>query len=76
MGGRDGVTRVPPAAELPLDAADTNGNMTVDFGFVPNMSIGSTVFYDPNNHGTQDIANPLEDGIAGVTVVVRIVEYR
>jgi protocatechuate 3,4-dioxygenase beta subunit len=50
------------------DAADTNGNMTVDFGFVPNMSIGSTVFYDPNNNGTQDIANPLEDGIAGVTV--------
>jgi hypothetical protein len=50
------------------DAADTNGDMTVDFGFVPNMSVGSTVFADPNNNGIQDIANPLEDGIAGVTV--------
>ncbi len=26
------------------------------------------MFYDPNNNGTQDITNPLEDGIAGVTV--------
>ncbi len=51
------------------DAADTNGDMTVDFGFVPNMSIGSTVFNDPNDNGIQDIAtNPLENGIAGVAV--------
>ncbi len=42
--------------------------MTVDFGFVPTMSIGSTVFADPNNNGIQDITNPLEDGIADVTV--------
>jgi hypothetical protein len=47
---------------------DANGNMTVDFGFVPMMSIGSTVFYDPNNNGIQDAANPQEDGIAGVPV--------
>ncbi len=50
------------------DAFDTNGNMTVDFGFVPNMSIGSTVFNDPNDNGVQDISNPLENGIAGVAV--------
>ncbi len=49
------------------NAADANGDMTVDFGFVPALSIGSTVFYDVNNNGIQD-ANPLEDGIAGVTV--------
>ncbi|MDN3634028.1 SdrD B-like domain-containing protein, partial [Neolewinella lacunae] len=47
---------------------DANGNMTYDFGFVPMMSIGSTVFYDADNSGDQDLANPLEYGIAGVTV--------
>jgi hypothetical protein len=47
---------------------DQNGNMTIDFGFVPALSIGSTVFYDANNNGIQDAGNPLEDGIAGVTV--------
>ena len=50
------------------DADDPNGNMTVDFGFVPQMSIGSTVFNDPNDNGIQDTSNPLEDGIEGVTV--------
>ncbi|MDN3634607.1 SdrD B-like domain-containing protein, partial [Neolewinella lacunae] len=47
---------------------DANGNMTIDFGVLPNMSIGSTVFYDADNSGDQDLANPLEYGIAGVTV--------
>ena len=42
--------------------------MTVDFGFVPTMSLGSTVFADVNNDGIQQTTNPLEDGIAGVTV--------
>ncbi|MBC6995292.1 hypothetical protein H9S92_14055, partial [Lewinella lacunae] len=50
------------------DAEETNGNMTIDFGFLPNMSVGSTVFYDADNSGDQDLANPLEYGIAGVTV--------
>ncbi len=50
------------------DASDTNGNMTVDFGFVPNMSIGSTVFNDPNDNGIQDLANPQESGIQGVAL--------
>ena len=40
--------------------------MTVDFGLVPNMSIGSTVFYDMNNNGVQGGAN--EVGIPGITV--------
>ena len=31
------------------------------------MSLGSTVFYDPNDNGVQD-DDPLEIGIAGVTV--------
>jgi hypothetical protein len=38
---------------------DANGNMTIDFGFVPTMSIGSTVFADVNNNGQQDPTNPL-----------------
>jgi len=50
------------------DTEDTNGNMTIDFGFIPNMSIGSTVFYDQNNNGIQNIDNPLEIGIGGVVL--------
>ncbi|WP_187271168.1 SdrD B-like domain-containing protein, partial [Neolewinella aurantiaca] len=49
---------------------DANGDMTVDFGFVPSMSIGSTVFYDTDNDGAQDLTDPLEGGIAGVTVIL------
>ena len=44
---------------------DANGDMTIDFGFVPNVAIGSTIFYDPDDSGTQDAG---ENGIAGVTV--------
>ncbi|MEZ4984352.1 MAG: SdrD B-like domain-containing protein [Saprospiraceae bacterium] len=50
------------------DAAEANGDMTVDFGFVPMMELGSTVFYDVDNDGVQDLDNPLESGISGVTV--------
>ena len=34
--------------------------MTVDFGFVPMLSVGSTVFYDVDDNGMQDADNPLE----------------
>jgi len=48
------------------DAADdNNGDMTVDFGFVPPLSLGSTLFYDNDNSGTQDAG---EAGIAGIVV--------
>ncbi len=50
------------------NTADTNGDMTVDFGFVPTMSIGSTVFSDLNNDGIQNAANPLEDGMRALPV--------
>ena len=50
------------------DAADdNNGNMTVDFGFRPELSIGSNVFVDSNNNGVRDAG---EAGIAGITVEV------
>ncbi|PHI17934.1 hypothetical protein CEQ90_20560, partial [Lewinellaceae bacterium SD302] len=47
---------------------DGSGNMTIDVSFVPDLSIGSTVFYDPNDDGVQDLTDPLEGGIAGVVV--------
>ena len=50
------------------DVDDNNGDMTVDFGFIPQselVAIGSTVFEDPNDNGLQD---PGETGIGGVTV--------
>ncbi|OAV44631.1 hypothetical protein A3850_009065 [Lewinella sp. 4G2] len=49
------------------DTYDSSGNMTVDFGFLPNVAIGSTVFRDINNNGLQD---PGEFGIAGVTLEI------
>lgn len=45
--------------------ADANGNMTIDFGYLPNVSIGSTVFADYNDNGLQDAGEP---GIPFVTL--------
>jgi hypothetical protein len=50
------------------DANDANGNMTVDFGFVPTMSIGSSIFADSDNDGIQDVNDPLEMGLPNVPV--------
>ena len=47
------------------DAAETRGNMTVDFGFVPGVAIGNIVWGDVDNNG---ILNGSETGINGVTV--------
>ncbi len=57
-----------PQGDTQDDANDANGNMTIDFGFIPTMSIGSTVWSDVNNDGVQNTTNPLEDGVADVTV--------
>jgi SdrD B-like domain len=45
-----------------LTAADADGNATIDFGFVPPLSLGSTAFIDANNNGKQDSG---EGGISG-----------
>ena len=52
---------------------DDNGDMTVDFGFLTGaalaasqVSIGSTVFYDLDNNGLQDMGT--DNGIPGVRV--------
>ena len=49
---------------------DDNGDMTIDFGFIPTQSIGSVVFYDVDNDGDQDLEDALEKGIEGVTLVL------
>ena len=54
-------------------AADDNGDMTIDFGLVPLVSVGSTVFLDDNNNGVQDSG---EDGLdaKGKTVTLELVD--
>ena len=47
------------------DWIDNNSNFTVDFGFVPVVELGNTVFMDSNNNGVQD---PDEALIEGVTL--------
>ena len=49
------------------EGADANGDMTVDFGLVPSVSVGSSIFADLNNDGIQ---NAGEDGIEGVIVTL------
>lgn len=50
---------------VPLEDPDTSGNMTVDFGFHEPYNVGSVVFRDDNDSGTQDVG---EVGIGGVLV--------
>ena len=63
----------PTAAEtLPggdLDDAlnDANGDMTIDFGFVPTAAIGNLVFQDLDGDGLQD---PEDFGVDGVGVTL------
>ncbi|WP_175489232.1 SdrD B-like domain-containing protein, partial [Neolewinella agarilytica] len=65
----DGTTGDDQDADDPANNIfDANGNMTIDFGIVPTMSIGSTVFYDVDDSGDQDASDPLESGVAGATV--------
>ncbi|MEM9261390.1 MAG: SdrD B-like domain-containing protein, partial [Bacteroidota bacterium] len=49
------------------DAADANGNMTLDFGFFAPVSVGDTAFVDFDGDGLQ---TPGEEGIANVSVTV------
>ena len=50
------------------DAADDNGNMTVDFGFfAPIVEVGDFVFIDLNEDGIQSDGEP---GLPGVTVTI------
>lgn len=56
---------VTTADNSPTGAADTDSNLTVDFGYYPLASLGNVVWYDTNQDGIQDDG---EVGVAGVTV--------
>jgi len=62
-GGADQPNQGLTAADDP----DNSGNMTVDFGFVLPVSLGSTLWQDTNGDGTQDDNEP---PIAGATVTL------
>ncbi|MGB9738108.1 SdrD B-like domain-containing protein, partial [Chloroflexus sp.] len=47
------------------DGDDANGNQTLDFGFIRGAALGDRVWFDTNNNGIQDAAEP---GVPGVTV--------
>ena len=49
--------------------ADRNGNMTVDFGFIAPLSLGSFIFNDADGDGVQD---PAETGVNGASVVLLV----
>ena len=64
-GERTDVTGESGQGNMQDNADDDNGDMSVDFGFVPEVSIGSTVFVDANDNAMQDFG---ESGIPNVTV--------
>ncbi|MCB0552149.1 MAG: DUF11 domain-containing protein, partial [Phaeodactylibacter sp.] len=64
-GERTDVTGESGQGNMQDNADDDNGDMSVDFGFVPEVSIGSTVFVDANDNAMQDFG---ESGIPDVTV--------
>ena len=54
-----------PAGEaLEGDAVDADSNLTVDFGFLPGLELGNTVFFDDNNNGVQDPDEGVAEGVA------------
>ena len=68
LSANDEPTNEPGSGGTQDDSIDDdNGNMTLDFGFRPELSIGSNVFYDANDNGVRDAG---EAGIQGVTVEI------
>ena len=53
--------------------ADNNTDNTVDFGVVPLLSLGNTVFSDDNNNGVQD-PGELTIGEKGKTVTLNLLD--
>ena len=52
------MTEGNPGAATRTMRDDDDGDMTIDFGFVPNLSIGSTVFYDLDGDGRAGRGQP------------------
>jgi len=57
----------PTGGGLDNSVLDSNGDMTVDFGFYPTGSIGDTIYFDLNGDGSQGAG---ESGISNVTVTL------
>jgi len=53
------------------DIEDAQGDMTIDFGFYSQASIGNFVWFDVNGNGLQDIGDP---GLDGVTISLLDIE--
>ena len=58
----------PTGEALEGGAADADSNLTVDFGFLPGLELGNTVFFDDDNNGIHD---PDEGVAEGVTIELR-----
>jgi len=58
-----GVVEVDPSGTV-----DAASNLTVDFGFIERVSLGSTLWLDSDNNGTQDVGEPTLEG-ATVTLL-------
>ena len=67
MVSRDGIDSNIVGSDDADNGDDNNGNMTVDFGFYPVVSIGSIVWNDSNRDGIQTAGEP---GISGATVTL------
>ncbi len=65
--GGAGAVDQPNQGLVPSDDPDASGNMTVDFGFIEPVSLGSTVWFDSNGDGLQ---TALEPAIQGATITL------
>ncbi len=63
----NGVVLTDPIVLTAAEEPDGNINFTVDFGFIPDAGLGTTVFFDEDKDGVQD---PDEPGVPGVIVTV------
>ena len=52
--------------DVAVDGDDTNGNLTIDFGLAPTISVGNLVFKDVDNSGTFDAT--IDAPLDGVTL--------
>ena len=65
----DEPTNEPGSGGDQDDTEDSNGNMTLDFGFAPLVGVGSTAFVDNNDNGLFD-NDDIDDRLPGLTVQI------
>ncbi|MFN0088190.1 MAG: SdrD B-like domain-containing protein, partial [Blastocatellia bacterium] len=64
-GIRSNLVDLQGNAEPTNDGDGANGNLTVDFGFIPQMTLGNLIWKDVNNDGQYQAG---EAGVGGVTL--------